>query len=69
MNMYNFKYYSLLALYYASIVTRGLLLIVFAPLSWVFSTVESILSEWEPVKPLHKSGVDDDIDYDKHLGI
>jgi hypothetical protein len=69
MNMYNFKYYSLLALYYASIVTRGLLLIVFAPLSWVFSTVESILSEWEPQKPLHKSGVDDDIDYDKHLGI
>ena len=69
MNMYNFKYYSLLALYYASIVTRGLLLIVFAPLSWVFSTVESILSEWEPTKPLHKSGVDDDIDYDKHLGI
>ena len=69
MNMYNFKYYSLLALYYASIITRGLLIIVFKPLAFVFSTVDAVVSEWEPSKPLHKSKSDDDIDYDKHLGI
>ena len=66
--MYNFKYYSLLALYYMSIVTRGLLLCVFKPLAFVFSTVDAVVSEWEPVKPLHKSSVDD-TDYEKHLGI
>jgi len=59
--MYNFKYYSLLALYYASILVRGLLLIVFKPLSFVFSTVDATVSEWTPSKPLHKSK---DIDYD-----
>ena len=68
MNMYNFKHYGLLALYYISIVVRGLLLIVFKPLSLVFSTVDAVISEWEPSKPLHKSD-GDDIDYDKHLGI
>lgn len=66
--MYNFKYYSLLALYYASILVRGLLLIVFKPLSFVFATVDAVVSEWEPSKPLHTSQ-GDDIDYDKHLGI
>ena len=59
--MYNLKHYSLLSLYYASILVRGLLLVVFKPLSFVFSTVDSIVSEWEPSKPLHKSK---DIDYD-----
>jgi len=66
--MYNFKYYSLLALYYMSIVVRGLLLVVFKPLSWLFAAVDEIVSEWTPSKPLHKSD-GDDIDYDKHLGI
>lgn len=68
MNMYNFKHHTLTLVYYMSIVTRGLLLCVFTPLSWVFATVDAIVSEWEPVKPLHKSSVDD-TDYDKHLGI
>ena len=66
--MYNFKYYSLLSIYYASIVVRGLLLLVFKPLSFVFAAVDSVVSEWTPSKPLHKSD-GDDIDYDKHLGI
>ena len=68
MTMYNLKHYTLTLLYYMSILTRGLLLCVFTPLSWVFASVESIVSEWEPSKPLHKSSVDD-TDYDKHLGI
>ena len=67
--MYNFKHHTLTLVYYISIVVRGLLLVVFTPLSWVFATVDAIVSEWEPSKPLHKSSVDDDIDYDKHLGI
>jgi len=66
--MYNFKYYSLLALYYAATLVRGLLLVVFKPLSWLFAAVDEIVSEWTPSKPLHKSD-GDDIDYDKHLGI
>ena len=67
--MYNFKYYGLLALYYMSIVVKYSLLVVVKPVSAVFATLESMLSEWEPSKPLHKSSGDDDIDYDKHLGI
>ena len=66
--MYNFKYYSLLALYYAATLVRGLLLVVFKPLSWLFAAVDEIVSGWTPSKPLHKSD-GDDIDYDKHLGI
>ena len=68
MNLYNIKYYSLVCIYYASIVARGLLLLVFKPLSLVFATLDSMVSEWTPTKPLHKSS-GDDIDYDKHLGI
>ena len=61
MTMRNLKHYTLTLLYYVSILVRGLLLIVFKPLSFVFSTVDAIASEWEPSKPLHKSK---DIDYD-----
>jgi len=61
MTMRNLKHYTLTLLYYVSILVRGLLLIVFKPLSFVFSTVDAIVSEWEPSKPLHKSK---DIDYD-----
>ena len=68
MTMRNLKHYTLTLLYYVSILVRGLLLIVFKPLSFVFATMDAIVSEWEPSKPLHKSNVDD-IDYDKHLGI
>mgnify|MGYP007061968720 CR=1 FL=1 len=68
MNMYNFKHHTLTLVYYISIVVRGLLLVVFKPLSFLFATVDAIVSEWEPSKPLHTSSVDD-IDYDKHLGI
>ena len=67
--MHNFKHHALTILYYTSIVVRGLLLVVFKPLSFIFGTVDAIVSEWEPSKPLHTSKVDDDIDYDKHLGI
>lgn len=66
--MYNFKYYSLLALYYAATLVRGLLLVVLAPLNFTVEALYTIVSEWEPVKPLHKSSVDD-TDYEKHLGI
>ena len=66
--MYNIKHYTLTLVYYIAILTRGLLLMVFTPLSFLFATVDAIVSEWEPVKPLHKSSVDD-TDYDKHLGI
>ena len=59
--MYNFKYYSLLALYYAATLVRGLLLIVLAPLNFVFETLCSMVSDWEPYKPLHKS---QEVDYD-----
>ena len=59
--MYNLKHYSLLSLYYASILVRGLLLVVVTPLSFTFETLYSIVSDWEPSKPLHKSK---DIDYD-----
>ena len=66
--MYNFKHHLLTLLYYASIVVKYSLLVVVKPVSMVFATVDAILSEWEPSKPLHTSSVDD-IDYDKHLGI
>jgi hypothetical protein len=59
--MYNVKHHALTILYYASIVVRGLLLAVLAPLNFVFEAVYTIVSEWEPGKPLHKSA---DIDYD-----
>ena len=61
MTMYNLKYYSQLTLYYLCVVVRGLLLVVFKPLAAVFSTLDAIVSEWEPSKPLHKTS---DIDYD-----
>jgi hypothetical protein len=59
--MYNLKHLGLLAIYYASIVVRGLLVVVLAPLNFVFEALYTIASEWEPSKPLHKSK---DIDYD-----
>ena len=59
--MYNLKHYSLLSLYYANTLVKYSLLVVVKPVSAVFATLESILAEWEPVKPLHKSK---DIDYD-----
>jgi hypothetical protein len=55
-------------MYYASIVTRGLLLVVLAPLNFIIEVLYTIVSEWEPSKPLHSSK-GDDIDYNKHLGI
>ena len=67
--MYNIKYYTLTILYYISIVTRGLLLVVLAPLNFIVEALYTIVSEWEPSKPLHKSGGDDDTDWDRHLGI
>ena len=66
--MYNFKHHTLTLVYYASILVRGLLLVVLAPLNFIIEALYTIVSEWEPVKPLHKSSVDD-IDYDEHLGI
>ena len=66
--MYNFKYHALTILYYASILVRGLLLVVLAPLNFIIEALYTIVSEWEPSKPLHTSS-EDDIDYDKHLGI
>ena len=68
MNLYNIKYHALNLLYYAAIVVRGLLVVVLAPLNFAFEALYTIVSEWEPSKPLHKSD-SDDIDYDKHMGI
>ena len=68
MNMYNLKHLSLTALYYVSIAIKYSLLVVVKPVSLVFATLDAVVSEWTPSKPLHKSSVDD-IDYDKHLGI
>ena len=59
--MYNLKHYSLLSLYYASIVVRGVLVVVLAPLSFTVETLYSMVSDWEPYKPLHKS---QEVDYD-----
>ena len=59
--MYNLKHYSLLALYYTNTLVKYSLLVVVKPVSAVFATLESILAEWEPNKPLHKSK---EIDYD-----
>ena len=59
--MYNLKHYSLLSLYYANTLVKYSLLVVVKPVSAVFATLESILAEWEPEKPLHKSK---EIDYD-----
>ena len=66
--MYNIKYHALKLAYYLSIVVKYSLLVVVKPASLVFATLDSIVSEWEPTKPLHTSK-GDDIDYDKHLGI
>ena len=68
MNMYNLKHLSLTALYYLCIAVKYSLLVVVKPVSLVFATMDAVVSEWTPSKPLHKSSVDD-IDYDKHLGI
>ena len=59
--MYNIKHYGLTLAYYLSIVVKYSLLVVFTPLNFTVEAVYSIVSEWEPVKPLHKSA---DIDYD-----
>ena len=59
--MYNVKHYALTLLYYIAILVRGLLLIVLAPLNFTVEALYTIVSEWEPVKPLHKST---EIDYD-----
>jgi hypothetical protein len=68
MTMYNLRYYTRLTVYYLCVVTRGLLVVVLAPLNFTVEAVYSIVSDWEPHKPLHTSD-SDDIDYDKHLGI
>ena len=68
MNMYNFKHHTLTLVYYIAILVRGLLLVVLAPLNFTVEALYSMVSDWEPSKPLHKSSVDD-IDYDEHLGI
>ena len=61
MNLYNIKYHALNLAYYAAIVVRGLLVVVLAPLNFAFEALYTIVSEWEPIKPLHKSK---EIDYD-----
>ena len=61
MNMYNIKYYIHLALYHVSTLVRGLLVIVLKPLNFMVEAAYSIVSDWEPSKPLHKSH---EVDYD-----
>lgn len=53
MNKNTLKYYSQLCAYYTSTALRICLLMVIKPLSIVFSTLDSIVSDWEPNKPLH----------------
>jgi hypothetical protein len=57
-------YYLKLTVYYCLALVRGLLLVVVAPLSTVLQLVYNTVSEWEPVKPLHKSKP---VDEDEHL--
>ena len=61
MNMYNIKHLSLTALYYIQIVVRGALVIVLTPLNFTVEALYSMVSDWEPQKPLHKSH---EVDYD-----
>jgi hypothetical protein len=63
------KYYTLLSLYYASTLVRGLLLVALVPLNFVFEALYSIVSEWEPNKPLHKSDEHDPYADPDNLGV
>ena len=55
-------YYVKLFAYYALSVSRTLLLVLFIPVKWLGTRVVDTLSEWEIVKPLHKSSsvIEDD---------
>lgn len=57
-------YYTKLTVYYCLLVLRGLVLVVLAPLNWLFGLLYSIVSEWELSEPLHKSKP---VDEDEHL--
>ena len=63
------KYYTLLSLYYVSILIKYSLLVVFTPLSFLFATVDAIVSEWEPNKPLHTSDEHDPYADPDNLGV
>ena len=63
------KYYTKLFFYYVCTLVRGLLLVVFKPLSFLFATVDAIVSEWEPSKPLHKSDEHDPYADPDNLGV
>ena len=63
------KYYTKLFFYYVCTLVRGLLLVVFKPLSFLFATVDAIVSEWEPSKPLHSSDEHDPYADPDNLGV
>ena len=69
MNMHNLKHLSLTLLYYIQIVVRGLLVVVLTPLNFVIEALYSIVSDWEPSKPLHKSTEQDPYDNPDNYGI
>ena len=55
MNKNTAKYYGQLCLYYTSIVVRITALVIVKPVSIAFGTLDSVVSDWEPRKPLHTS--------------
>ena len=63
------KYYLQLFYYYVCIVTKYLILCVAKPVSIVFSTVDSTVSEWEPDKPYHTSDELDPLQDPDNLGV
>jgi len=63
------KYYIKLFYYYASTLVRGLLLIVLMPLNFTVEAAYSIVSDWEPSRPLHSSDELDPMQDPDNLGI
>ena len=63
------KYYIQLAFYYVCILVKYSLLVVVRPASAVFETLNSIVSDWEPSEPLHKTDEPDPMQDPDNLGI
>jgi len=65
-----FMYYVKLCYYYAHIVLRFALLVVFKPLALLFNTVVALADDWEVDKPTKPNDDDDDYYNDPNsLGI
>ena len=63
------KYYVQLTLYYLCTLVKYTVLCVAKPVAIVFGTVDSIVSDWEPNRPLHTSDESDPMQDPDNLGI